>query len=100
MQNEDKASRVEDDPMPNAKRSVTDVIVMATPACFIVQPNRSLMSLVWQGVFNYTVNNYGYADTYSPSISGPMLYMLWTMTNMSSIPMPSNKKGRMVCMGV
>ena len=57
MQNEDKASRVEDDPMPNAKRSVTDVIVMATPACFIVQPNRSLMSLVWQVVLNYTANN-------------------------------------------
>ena len=31
-------------PMPKARRSVTDVIVIATPACFIANPIRSCKS--------------------------------------------------------
>ena len=39
--NDRSAGRVEEAPTPKARRSVTEVMVMATPACFMVSPNLS-----------------------------------------------------------
>ena len=59
-------------PIPKANTSVNDVTVMATPACFIVKP-----------IFSCKV---------FPKVSSSCkLYQHWTMTNMSSIPIPGKK---------
>lgn len=62
-------------PTAKAAKSVTEVIVMLTPACFIVVP-----ILIGKDLFDSSLSR---------------LFQHWTMTNMSSIPMPSNKNGRM-----
>ena len=40
-QNEENDGRLEKVPIPNARKSVTDVMVIATPECFIARPTRS-----------------------------------------------------------
>ena len=67
-------------PIPNAKQLVKDVIVMATPAFLIAKPIWVARSLSLFSDFKES--------------------KLWTMTNISSIPMPSNINGSMECIGV
>ena len=45
MQNERRAGREELAPIPNAMKFVTEVMVMATPACDITAPTRSTRGL-------------------------------------------------------
>ena len=45
-QNVPKAGNNEVAPIPNARRSVTDVIVIATPECFMAKPMRSSMLML------------------------------------------------------
>ena len=59
---------------------MTDVIVIATPACFNAIPN-------WLG------RSWDFSCSFK-------LSKLWTITNISSIPMPSNKNGKIECIGV
>ena len=44
--NDRNAGRLDEAPTPKASRSVTDVMVMATPACFMVSPNLSASVLL------------------------------------------------------
>ena len=60
-------------PIPNAMISVTLVTVMAAPACFMVTPNLSMRLRDFS--------------------SGFKVSQLCTMTNISSIPIPSIRKG-------
>ena len=53
-------------PMPKARRSVTDVIVIATPACFIANPIRSCKSsLKSSTTFNIHIILDGFMQIYS-----------------------------------
>ena len=47
MQKFPKAGRTEVAPMPKARRSVTDVMVIATPECFIAKPILSSTGRLW-----------------------------------------------------
>lgn len=71
--------RVVEAPTPKAAKSVSEVTVMATPACCKVRPILSLM----------------------PRAASTGLSEAWlcTITNMSSMPMPSSKKGNTLCTG-
>ena len=63
-------------PMPKAIKSVILVMVIATPECLSVRPNRCTKGFAMSSGFL-------------------ILAKLCTMTNMSSIPMPRQRNGRM-----
>ena len=80
MQKERRAGICVVDPIPKAMKFVSEVMVMATPACSIVLPSLSAtppeLRCSWLSVFRH-----------------------WMMTNMSSIPIPSIRKGMTVWAG-
>ena len=66
-------------PIPKAIKSVMEVMVMATPACSMVLPNLSTTPLPW--------------------CCSDKVFRHWMMTNMSSMPIPSIRKGMTVWAG-
>ena len=86
-------------PTPKAMRSVTEVTVMATPACPMQRPNlrtRGRPSTSWRlsKFCKWTILGQ-WCQTFIRSRS-----VTCTMTNMSSMPIPSRRKGRMSFMKV
>ena len=66
-------------PTPKTTKSVIDVMVIATPACFIVSPMRISIGL--------SLNVGSFSSMFDKH---------WTMTNISSIPIPdSNGKNEL-----
>ena len=68
-----------DAPTAKAAKSVIDVMVMLTPACLIAMPTR-----VGRDLFESSLLR---------------LFQHCTITNMSSIPIPSSRKGKMELTG-
>ena len=80
MQNDLRVGRTVEAPIPKATKSVTEVMVIATPALSItLLINFSRLSL--------------------PSTDDSKVVRHWRMTNMLSMPMPRRRKGRTVWVG-
>ena len=100
MQKDRRPGITVEPPIPKAIRSVTDVIVIATPACFIVYPKRFLIAVIALSPKMKMTNGNIYLKTICVIVlpsSPSRVSKLCTITNMSSMPIPSRRNGRIEC---
>lgn len=112
MQKERSAGICVVDPIPKAMKLVSEVMVIATPACSIVLPSLSATPPELQRKkcqknigpkkccrFYEFYADYSMINLFYLRCSWLSVFLHWTMTNMSSIPMPSMRKGMTVWAG-